>query len=88
VWGGAAQVGVDYYLSPTSFLDLNYTFALSASYKTKYSSPFTNSNGVLTSVGTAYINASQQLPLNRSGSRSITSCGHPRIKAELPGRGP
>jgi len=60
VWGGAAQVGVDYYLSPTWFLDLNYTFALSASYKTKYSSPLTNSNGVLTSVGTAYINASQQ----------------------------
>jgi hypothetical protein len=52
--------GRDYYLSPTWFLDLNYTFALSASYKTKYSSPFTNSNGVPTSVGTAYINASQQ----------------------------
>ena len=34
--------------------------ALSASYKTKYAAGFTNSNGALTSVGTAYINASQQ----------------------------
>lgn len=60
VWGGAGQVGLDYYLSPTWFLDLNYTFAMSAAYKNKYSSGYTNTNGPVTSVGTANIIASQQ----------------------------
>ncbi len=61
VWGGAAQIGVDYYLNPTWFLDLNYTFARSAEYKIKYSSSFSNTNGPLTSEGTANIFAHQQL---------------------------
>jgi len=33
VWGGGGQIGLGYYLSPSWFLDLNYTFAMSASYK-------------------------------------------------------
>jgi len=37
VWGGARQVGVDYFLRPTWFLDVNYTLAMSASYDTCYS---------------------------------------------------
>jgi 2-polyprenyl-3-methyl-5-hydroxy-6-metoxy-1,4-benzoquinol methylase len=47
-------------LKPGGIYFGTYVNRWAASYKTKYSSPFTNSNGVLTSVGTAYINASQQ----------------------------
>jgi len=67
VWGGAAQVGVDYYLAPTWFLDANYTFAQSAEYKIKYSSPFTNQNGPLTSEGTANLFARQQVTSHSFG---------------------
>lgn len=67
VWGGAAQIGVDYYLAPTWFLDANYTFAQSAEYKIKYSSPFTNQNGPLTSEGTANLFACQQFTSHSFG---------------------
>ncbi len=67
VWGGAAQIGVDYYLAPTWFLDANYTFAQSAEYKIKYSSPFTNQNGPLTSEGTANLFARQQVTSHSFG---------------------
>jgi opacity protein-like surface antigen len=61
VWGGAAQIGTDYYFSPGWFLDLNYTYARSAEYKIKYSASFSNANGPLTSQGTANLYAQQQL---------------------------
>ena len=61
VWGGAGQVGMSYFLSPSWALDLNYTFAMSAHYKIKYAGGFTSSNGPLTTVGTAYVNDSQQV---------------------------
>jgi hypothetical protein len=54
-------VGVDYCLSPTWFLDANYTFVQSAEYKIRYSSSFYNQNGALTSEGTANLYARQQL---------------------------
>jgi hypothetical protein len=61
VWGGAGQVGMNYFLSRSWALDLNYTFAMSAHYKIKYAGEFTSSNGPLTTVGTAYFNDSQQV---------------------------
>ena len=61
VWGGAGQVGLNYFLSPSWALDLNYTFAMSAHYKIKYAGDFTSANGPLTTAGTAYVNASQQV---------------------------
>jgi hypothetical protein len=58
---GAAQVGVDYYLSSPWFLNVNYILAQSAEYKFKYSSPFSNQNVPLTSEGTANLYARPQL---------------------------
>lgn len=49
MWGGAAQVGMTYYVSPTWFLDLNYTYAITGRDKINYSAPFSN-----TTAGTPY----------------------------------
>ncbi|HEY8332860.1 MAG TPA: hypothetical protein VIQ05_03615 [Tardiphaga sp.] len=45
VLGGAAMVGVTYFLDPTWFIDVNYMFAMTGNNTASYASPFTNPNG-------------------------------------------
>jgi hypothetical protein len=45
VYGGAATVGLTYFLAPSWFLDFSYTFAMTGDQALGYSSPFTNPNG-------------------------------------------
>jgi hypothetical protein len=45
VYGGAALVGATYFFDPSWFLDVNYTFAMTANRTANYASPFTNPNG-------------------------------------------
>src|ERR1700733_9371096 len=50
LFGGAAVVGVTYFLTPTWFLDLNYSYALTEGHTANFASPFIDQNS--TSVGT------------------------------------
>jgi hypothetical protein len=61
VLGGAAQVGVTYYLAPSWFLDFNYTYASAEKFKNDYSAPFESSSNGLTYTGTAYITTSRRV---------------------------
>ncbi|HET6377370.1 MAG TPA: hypothetical protein VFG05_03565 [Methylocella sp.] len=61
IWGGAAQIGATYALGERWFLDLAYMFAQSEEFKLKYSTPFINQNGPLTSQGVANLIAHQQI---------------------------
>jgi hypothetical protein len=45
VWGGAAVVGGTYFFDRSWFIDVNYTFAMTADKTSDYFSPFTNPNG-------------------------------------------
>jgi len=59
-WGGSAQLGVTYALSPSWFLDFNYTYTRIFRDTIKYISPFTNHVNADNLVGTSFINPSQQ----------------------------
>ena len=52
VFGGAAMAGVTYFFASGWFVDLNYSYAMTASHTANFASPFTNPNGSTTSVGT------------------------------------
>lgn len=41
-WGGAAQVGMSYFINPTWFIDASYTYAITGSNTTRHQQPFTN----------------------------------------------
>jgi hypothetical protein len=45
-WGGAAQLGMTYFINPTWFLDLSYTYAVTGSYTTDHEQAFTYSSSV------------------------------------------
>jgi len=61
VWGGAAQVGLTYFLSHDWFLDLNYTYARSAEFKSNFSGPFASSSLGYDDVGTLFVKPSQRV---------------------------
>jgi hypothetical protein len=61
VWGGAAQIGMMYTFTPTWFLDLNYTYAMTDKYKNHFSAPFTSVSNGLTYSGLAFITTSQRV---------------------------
>jgi outer membrane protein W len=61
VWGGAAQVGLNYYLDRDWFLDLNYTYARSAKFKSNFSAPFASRNFGYDVVGTLFVDPSQRV---------------------------
>jgi outer membrane protein W len=61
VWGGAAQVGATYFLDHDWFLDLNYTYARSAKFKSNFSAPFASSTLGYNVVGTLYVDPSQRV---------------------------
>jgi hypothetical protein len=60
MWGGAAQMGMTYYINPTWVLDLSYTYAITGLYSAinNTSSPFNNTVG---SYSTLYTNNSQRV---------------------------
>lgn len=66
-WGGAGQVGITYSLASSWFLDFNYTYAATARNIIKYVSPFTNLIAGQNTVGTSYINPSQQIAVQSIG---------------------
>lgn len=62
VWGGAAQIGMNYFLGPSWFVDVNYTFAMSASFDEDYVAPFSNTSSAgLTTRGVAHLDTSQRV---------------------------
>lgn len=69
-WGGAGQLGLTYFIDPSWFLDVNYTYARTGRNTVKYVSPFTNQIGPDHLIGTSYINPSQEVAV-QSVSLSI-----------------
>ncbi len=61
VWGGAAQIGLAYYLADGWFLDVNYTYARSGKFSSNYSAPFSNTPGGYQVIGTLYVSPSQRV---------------------------
>ena len=63
VYGGAAMIGATYFFAPSVFLDVSYTFAMTANHTSDYFSPFTNPNGTggSTVVGTLVGSTAQQV---------------------------
>ena len=63
IWGGAAQLGMDYYFSPSWFLDVNYTYARTQNYHVSDSAPFTSqttsASKTYTTRGTLYLKDSE-----------------------------
>jgi hypothetical protein len=52
---------MNYILSPTWFVDLNYTFAMSASFDADYSARFSNPSDGQTTTGLAHLDTSQRV---------------------------
>jgi hypothetical protein len=48
VLGGAAQLGMTYFISPTWFLDFSYTYAYAGSRTSSHQQAFTNSSSIST----------------------------------------
>ena len=63
--GGAAVVGVTYFLTPTWFLDLNYTYAMTEGHTANFASPFVDRSS--TSVGTLVGNSAWRAETQRVG---------------------
>lgn len=62
MWGGAAEIGMAYYINPTWFVDVNYSYAITKKYANHHTSPFSNStSGFSTSSGSFSFNMSQQV---------------------------
>lgn len=51
-WGGAAQLGMTYFLSPTWFMDLSYTYAVTGNNTSPHEQAFTNTSQIGTTVYT------------------------------------
>ncbi|QIN31737.1 hypothetical protein [Legionella longbeachae] len=62
MWGGVAQIGLTYFIHPTWFLDINYTYAITPHNETNYLAPFsgTLSNGD-TKSGTLFGTSTQYI---------------------------
>lgn len=72
LWGGAGQLGIAYNFRPTMFLDLNYTYAITAKYQWDRS---VSSNNVATSgeistfsSGNVNVNASDRITIQSLGA--------------------
>jgi len=63
LFGGAAMVGVTYFLTPTWFLDLNYTYAATSGHTATFASPFIDLSS--TSVGTLVGNSAWRAETQR-----------------------
>lgn len=60
-WGGAAQIGLAYYLNRNWFLDFNYTYARSAEFTSNFSSPFSHTTLGYQVVGDLFVSPSQRV---------------------------
>ena len=58
---GAAQLGMNYFLGPSWFVDLNCTFAMSAWFDANYSARFSNPSDGQTTTGLAHLDTSQRV---------------------------
>jgi hypothetical protein len=61
VWGGAAQIGLSYFLDCDWFLGMNYTYARSAKFKSNFSAPFASTTFGYDVVGTLFVAPSQRV---------------------------
>jgi len=61
VWGGAAQVGMTYFLDGSWFLDFNYTYAHTEPFMDTYSAPFVSMSNGYTTTGTAHLTAADRV---------------------------
>lgn len=61
VWGGAAQIGFTYNLSPCWFLDLSYKYALTGKYKHNNAAPFASASSGFTDSGILNVNTTQRI---------------------------
>lgn len=43
-WGGAAQLGMNYFISPSLFLDASYTYSIAGTYSSTHKQSFTNTS--------------------------------------------
>src|ERR1700684_1035352 len=66
LFGGAATVGVTYFLTPTWFIDLNYTYAFTQGHTSSFASPFVDRSST-TSVGTLVGNSAWTARTQRVG---------------------
>jgi opacity protein-like surface antigen len=65
LFGGAATVGVTYFVTPTWFVDLNYTYATTEGHTATFASPFIDHSS--TSVGTLVGNSAWKAETQRVG---------------------
>lgn len=61
VWGAAAQVGAAYAFAPHWFVDVNYTFARSATLTIINNVPIQGQNGTTTDTGSAVLNTQERI---------------------------
>ncbi len=53
-WGGAAQIGMSYYLDANWFVDVSYTYSLAATYSSPHEQSFTNTTTLANNPVTTY----------------------------------
>lgn len=61
VWGGAAQIGLAYYLDQGWFVDFNYTYARSQKFTSNFSSPFSSMSAGYQTIGTLFVSPTQRI---------------------------
>jgi len=61
VWGGAAQIGLTYFLDRDWFVDVNYTYARSAKFDSNYSGPFASTTFGYDVIGTLFVSPSSRV---------------------------
>ncbi|MCD6046792.1 MAG: hypothetical protein K0S08_439 [Gammaproteobacteria bacterium] len=61
MWGGAAQIGMSYYIDPTWFLDMDYTYTITKHYTTNYTSSYASAFSTYTDTGMLYGSANQRI---------------------------
>lgn len=62
IWGGAAELGMVYYINPTWMLDFSYSYAITGNYKSNTIEPFSTGLDTITTFGgTVLTNTSQRI---------------------------
>lgn len=61
MWGGGAQIGANYYLGPSCFLDVSYDIVATGWYSKNFTAPFTSDSGGFTETGTLNVTTSNRL---------------------------
>ncbi len=61
MWGGAAEIGMAYYINPTWFVDINYHYAVTKKYSSQHTSSFNDSSFGFSTSGAFIFSTSQQV---------------------------